>query len=177
MDVELLVKVTARAWALDILSLLHRGVAARQAPLLAACGAGRTAFGQSLAHLVMLDLLERNPGHGHPLRPEFRLTAKGLRLAKLADTVTRLAQTDGGAPALRRVWTLPVLAATHNPQRFGALKRDLAGITDRALSLTLGQLEERDWLVREIDVAARPVRPLYQAANAGLLIAQATKAA
>lgn len=177
MDIDILVKVTARAWALDILSALHQGVAARQAPLLAACGAGRTAFGQSLAHLTALGLLERNPGHGHPLRPEFRLTALGERIAGLAHDVLQIARQDGDPALLRRVWTLPVLAVAQEPLRFGDFKQNLGRITDRALSQTLGQLEDRDWLIREVDGKARPVRPLYQAANTGLLIAKAAKAA
>ena len=69
MDMEFLVKLTARAWSLSILARLDAGVPGRQAPLLAATGAGRTAFAQSLAHLHALGLLERNPGHGHlPLK-------------------------------------------------------------------------------------------------------------
>ena len=38
MDIELFVNITSRAWALPILSKLHKGIAARQAPLLAATG-------------------------------------------------------------------------------------------------------------------------------------------
>lgn len=177
MDMNLLVKVTARAWALDILSLLHEGVPARQAPLLQRTGAGRTAFAQSLAHLVALGLLERNPGHGHPLRPEFRLTQIGQRAARLAHEVTRVAQADGESAILRRVWTVPVLAVVGAPLRFGEIKRDLAGITDRALSQTLQQLEDRHWLLREIDTRARPLRPIYSAANTGRVIGDAVRAA
>ncbi|MGB7270169.1 MAG: transcriptional regulator, partial [Albidovulum sp.] len=51
MDIVLFVNITSRAWALPILSNLHEGVAGRQAPLLAATGASRTAFSQSLDHL------------------------------------------------------------------------------------------------------------------------------
>ena len=177
MDIDLLVKVTARAWALDILSLIHDGVPARQAPLLQRTTAGRTAFAQSLAHLVALGLLERNPGHGHPLRPEFRLTETGARVAGLARTVTSATQDDGERAILRRVWTLPVLAVAAAPVRFGDIKRDLDGITDRALSQTLQRLEERHWLKRDIDPADRPIRPLYRAANTGRLIAEAVRAA
>ena len=58
MDIEFLVKLTARAWSLSILARLDAGVPGRQAPLLAATGAGRTAIAQSLAHLHALGLLE-----------------------------------------------------------------------------------------------------------------------
>ena len=74
MDINLLVKITQRAWSMNILALMHEGTAGRQATLLAKTGAGRTAFAQSLHHLIELNLVQRNPGHGHPLRPEYILT-------------------------------------------------------------------------------------------------------
>ncbi|MEM1428693.1 MAG: winged helix-turn-helix transcriptional regulator [Pseudomonadota bacterium] len=173
MDIAFLVKITSRAWALSILASLDRGVPGRQAPLLAAIGAGRTAFAQSMAHLIELGLVERNPGHGHPLRPEFRLTLKGLKAARMAGQILAadLPATEPGL--LRRVWTVPVLAVCQSPRHFGAIKADLAPITDRALSQTLKQLHLRNWVRRRTDGAEHPPRPLYQAANAGLVIGQA----
>ena len=84
MDIKTLVNTTSRAWTIPILAQLHAGVAGRQAPLLAATGASRTAFAQSMEHLISIGLLERNPGYGHPLRPEFRLTKHGVTAATIA---------------------------------------------------------------------------------------------
>jgi len=84
MDIDAFVNATSRAWAIPILSNLHAGIAGRQAPLLAATGANRTAFAQSMDHLISIGLLERNPGYGHPLRPEFRLTQPGVPAAAIA---------------------------------------------------------------------------------------------
>ena len=84
MDINALVNMTSRAWGLPILAAFHDGVPGRQAPLLAATGASRTAFGQSLDHLIECGLVERNPGYGHPLRPEFRLTSAGDKAARVA---------------------------------------------------------------------------------------------
>ncbi|MEM9617835.1 MAG: winged helix-turn-helix transcriptional regulator [Pseudomonadota bacterium] len=173
MDISLLVKLTSKAWVLKILALLHSGVPGRQAPLIAATSASRTAFASSLNHLVELGLLEKNPGHGHPLRPEFRLTRKGATAAAMADSIIKMAPDDDALTIIRRNWTVPVLAVTGAPKRFSIIKSGLSPITDRALSQSLCILEERAWLKREIDVSQRSPFPTYHAVNAGKRINQA----
>ncbi|MEO0496368.1 MAG: winged helix-turn-helix transcriptional regulator [Pseudomonadota bacterium] len=170
MDINEIVNLTSRAWALPLLAALHRGVAGRQAALIHATGAGRTAFRQSLDHLLDAKMLERNSGHGHPLRPEFRLTAKGEQFAAIAHQIERLAPGAGGQTLLRRAWTLPVLASTQHPLRFTEIKRRLPPITDRALSLSLQRLEAASWMARDVDVRARPARSIYRARGSGLEI-------
>ncbi|MEP2891493.1 winged helix-turn-helix transcriptional regulator [Tateyamaria sp.] len=171
MYIESFVNVTSRAWALPILSSLHSGVAGRQAPLLAATGASRTAFAQSMDHLIKLGLLERNPGYGHPLRPEFRLTPRGLEAAAIADKVQRVASKDD-QDLLRKSWTLPVLTSLQAPSRFNDIKRNLRTITDRALSQSLKSMETREWVHRRVDETARPPRSIYSAVNTGKLISR-----
>ena len=173
MDIEALVKLTSRAWSLEILALLHSGLPGRQAPLLAATPAGRTSFAASLDHLLELGLLERNPGHGHPLRPEFRLTPAGVTAAETADRIVAAGPGDADFGLLRRSWTVPVLALTETPQRFSTLRTGLVKITDRALSTALKRLEDRDWLRRDIDTSARVPFPTYLAVNEGLRISRA----
>ncbi|MEE2945435.1 MAG: winged helix-turn-helix transcriptional regulator [Pseudomonadota bacterium] len=166
MNIDLFVKLTSRAWAMPILSSLHTGVPARQAALLAATGASRNAFVQSLNHLMELGLLERNPGHGHPLRPEFRLTPFGVTVAGIAHRIhTVSAKEDRNL--LRKSWTLPVLTALHRPIYFNEIKRGLTSITDRALSQSLKSLETRHWVARQVDDSSRPPRPVYKAVNTG----------
>ncbi len=173
MDINTLVKITSRARALDILALLHRGVPGRQAALLSECGAGRTAFTQSLLHLVEMGLLERNPGHGHPLRPEFRLTMPGVAAAVFANKIVHAASDPPQHILLRRAWTVPILVTSRSPQYFSQIKRELTSITDRALSHSLKQLEHQRWIERRVDLVARPPRSLYQVVNAGREISHA----
>ena len=173
MDIELFVNTTSRAWAIPILARLHEGTAGRQAPLLAATGASRTAFAQSMQHLIAIGLLERNPGYGHPLRPEFRLTQAGIAAAALAHNIQSVT-SDGDQDLLRRSWTLPVLTAIHRPCHFNDIKRNLCTITDRALSQSLKVMEVRRWVHRQVDDTARPPRPLYRAVNTGGLISTLT---
>lgn len=171
MDIRLLVNVASRAWALPVLGALHDGVIARQSRLIAATGAGRAAFGQSLAHLIELGLVERNPGHGHPLRPEFRLTAQGKPVAEAASRINKLTPF-GDHDLLRRTWTVPVLASLSRPKHFGEVRAELGGITDRALAQSLQRIESQKWISRRVNTAHRPPRPIYQSANEGLMIGQ-----
>ena len=173
MDISSLVKITSRAWSLKILALMSSGVPGRQAPLLAATEASRTSFAASLDHLVKLGLLERNPGHGHPLRPEFRLTQRGELAAETAGKIVAAVPNPDEFLLVQRTWTVPILALTAAPQRFSAIKSNLVPITDRALSKSLLQLEERDWLRRDIAVSRRAPHPIYRAVNAGKKINRA----
>jgi len=170
MDIDTIVNLCSRAWSLKILALMHEGVPGRQAPLLARTTAGRTAFAASLAHLIETDMLERNPGHGHPLRPEFRLTTKGKAAALFAHRIVGLASDKNDLVLLRRTWSVPILALTSSPTRFSTLRTGLQTISDRALSKSLVQLEEKEWLERQIDISGRHPFPTYQAANQGRAI-------
>lgn len=171
MYIESFVNITSRAWAIPILSSLHEGIPGRQAPMLNATGASRTAFAQSMDHLIEIGLMERNPGHGHPLRPEFRLTQSGKAAAKIANKV-HCAVEKNDHDLLRRSWTLPVLVSLQTPNHFSDIKRKLLTITDRALSHSLKSLEERDWVHRVVDEYDRPPRPIYSAINTGGLITE-----
>lgn len=177
MDIDALVKLSSRAWSLTILALLHRGTPGRQAPLLAASGAGRTAFAQSLAHLHELGLLERNPGHGHPLRPEFRLTPKGIAQAVVADRILSAVSLPSETGLVRLTWTVPILAVTQVPRHFSDIKTVLRPISDRALSLSLRQLQEQRWIERNIYSEDRPPRTHYHAIDTGLAIGKAVNLA
>lgn len=176
MDIGLLVNITSRAWALPILAQLDSGIPGRQALLLVATGAGRTAFAQSMDHLITIGLVERNPGHGHPLRPEFRLTQRGALAAKLASQINRISKEEDQA-LLRRSWTLPILASLQSPRYFIEIKRDLPPITDRALSQSLKTMETRNWVCREVDEFGRPPRSQYSAVSTGRAISAVTASA
>ena len=173
MDIKTFVNITSRAWALPILAKLHAGVPGRQAPLLSATGASRTAFAQSMAHLINIGLLERNPGHGHPLRPEFRLTPPGQIAAEMAHKILDVSE-EKEQDLIRRSWTLPVLATLQKPSQFSEIKRSLSTITDRALSQSLRRMEGRQWIHRRVENAVRPPMPIYHPINTGAMISNVT---
>ncbi|MEP2532625.1 winged helix-turn-helix transcriptional regulator [Shimia sp.] len=124
-------------------------------------------------HLIKAGLLERNPGYGHPLRPEFRLTQLGKEAAAIAGKVQRVSAEDDQR-LLRKSWTLPVLTSLQRPCHFSDIKRNLHTITDRALSQSLKSMEVKDWVHRSVDETARPPRSIYRAVNTGGVISRIT---
>ena len=171
MDINLIVNVCSKAWALPILAAMGSGTPGRQASLLMATGAGRSAFGPSIAHLIELGLVHRRGGHGHPLRPEFELTDAGHPVAEFAAQILgQLGPPD--RVLLRRSWTLPVVSVLSTEDSYGEVRRVLSPITDRALSQSLQTLERAKWVERQVDVRARPPKPIYQTVGVGLGIAE-----
>lgn len=127
---------------MPVLSALHQSpVGARTTVLAATLGASRDALRLSLRVLQDARLVARNPGHGHPLRPEYVLTTSGRALAAAcARYVEATDQMRLGATASRK-WTAPtLLVASRANMRFGELQSALAGISPRALTAVLRSL-------------------------------------
>jgi DNA-binding HxlR family transcriptional regulator len=162
MDKTQLVNLCARTWSLKALALMASGCPARVAPLASTAGCGRTAMGASVAHLQMLGLLERNPGRGHPLRPEYRLTASGHTVAAWALELDRLLASPAEFLLCRGKWVLPVISTLDPEQRYSDMKRELAPVTDRALSNCLGKLVQQRWVSRLVDGKSAPPTVRYR---------------
>ena len=131
-------------------------------------GAGYGSVRPALDHLLARGWVCRNPGYGHPLRPEYVLTAEGARLgAACADLVAALENLDLRAVA-RKKWTMPVLHAIGaSPTRFAEIPRRLARLTDRALAHALRDLVAGALVVREV-VDGAPPSTCYTATGRGL---------
>ena len=111
----------------------------------------RDSLRASLASLRHLDLVMKNPGHGHPLRPEYVLTQAGAELAPwCVRLMTVLAALDVQETALRK-WSMPVaLALRSGRTRFSEVRAFVPGLTARALTLTLKDLQREALVVRLI---------------------------
>lgn len=168
MDINELVNLSARRWAPIYIRLLAEGVPGRQAVLLQRSGAPRSGFAATIQTLILGGLVNRNPGHGHPLRPEFLITEKGIRFARALSGMSAVPDQD----ILRRSWSLPVLAALRQPQHFSHVGQLLRPITDRALSQSLKGLEGAGLVERHVNTAARPPRPTYGRTRLGLRVAE-----
>jgi DNA-binding HxlR family transcriptional regulator len=128
-------------WAAPILAELHRGRGGRFVTLAYRLGLSRESLRRTLAALLDRGLVARNPGYGHPLRPEYVLRPEGARLApacaELLDALRRRGLEDVGL----KKWSLPVLyALAEGAERFSDLRAALPGVTPRALTLALKDL-------------------------------------
>lgn len=162
MDKHQIVNLCSRAWSLTALSLMARGVNGRVSPLAAAAGCGRTSMGASVDHLVILGLLEKNPGHGHPLRPEYRLTEGGIHVAEWALGLSTLVKSDQDQALLRNKWSLPLISCLPEERRYSEIRRELTPVTDRALSSCLTKLTKGAWIRREVSINVSPPIVAYR---------------
>jgi len=170
MDNKKFSSLCSRAWSLPVLALLAEGHTARVSPVAHALDAGRTPISTTFAHLVEMNLLARNQGHGHPLRPEFALTDLGQITAQWALGLRDKVNDHDDWQLLRRSWTLPVLRLTDDASRYALLRSSLAPITDRALSLSLKAMQNRGWLDREVTTEYMPPQVCYVATGPGRIL-------
>ena len=154
MSIEELIALCHHRWSPPVLAELGRTRGARFVVLMNRLGVGRASLQRALAALVELGLVRRNPGYGHPLRPEYVLTPEGEEAA--ARCARLLAAVDGKAGVLLRKWSLPVLAALRGNTRFSELREALPGITARALALALKDLERAGLVTRRVEETYPP---------------------
>lgn len=159
-------------WAIPVLAELHRGSGgvgafqgggAKFVTLQRRLEVSPDALSRTLAALIDQGWVVRNPGYGHPIRPEYLLSERGLALAAACSAL--LTEIDALGPearaALLRKWSLPVaLALAAGSGRFNDIKSALPGVTARALAQTLKGLESETLVERRI-LDEYPPRPRY----------------
>ncbi len=158
---NILINLTQKGWALPVLGALMQGHAARIHPLAKALQTSPLSIKAAVDHLMVLRLVVENPGHGHPLRPEFMLTSFGEILAPKAKSVLRYGAERSVLPLMRKRWTLPIISVLDNARSFGELRRSLTPITDRALSLSLKGLTNTRLVRRKVLGHHLPPTSLY----------------
>jgi DNA-binding HxlR family transcriptional regulator len=147
-------------WAVPVLAELHARRGARFVELRSALRIPRDSLARTLAALGEAGLVARNPGHGHPLRPEYVLTPQGERVA--AACARLLAELDGLQEVALRKWSMPVVRALSGSRlRFSELREALHGVTSRALALTLKDLQGAGLVERTV-IADYPPATVYE---------------
>lgn len=146
-----LVALCHNRWSVPILAELYRQRGTRFVTLARTLGLGRESLRRTLAALIESGLVGRNPGYGHPLRPEYVLTRAGEAIASaclpLVETLRRQELEEVGL----KKWSLPtILALAEGPSRFSELRETLVGVSPRALALALKDLESADLVERRV---------------------------
>jgi DNA-binding HxlR family transcriptional regulator len=169
--VSTLVVLCHHRWSLPVLAEIWRTRGSRFATLTGRLGVAGESLRRTLLYLHDEGLVERNPGYGHPLRPEYLLTRKGKTVGRHAG---RLVDALAGREEVGlKKWSLPILAELSEPRRFSELRAALpAG--PRALTLALKELQAARLVRRRVTndfpphvlyEATRQARPIVAAAR------------
>lgn len=168
-----LVALCHHRWSLPVLAEIGRTKGSRFATLSGRLGVSGESLRRTLAALLDEGLVARNPGHGHPLRPEYVLTPRGGEVAPRA--VAAVDALRGREAVGLKKWSLPVLAELDEPRRFSELRARLPAASPRALTLALKDLAGAGLVARTVTddyppaVLYEPLpgaRPLVDAARA-----------
>jgi DNA-binding HxlR family transcriptional regulator len=118
-------------------------------------------------------LIMRNPGYGHPLRPEYVLTGEGARIAAIAQAQLAAQTQVSLAPGALTRWGLPIVHLIGTGlNRFNDLSRALMTATPRALSQGLQTLGSHELVERRL-VDSYPPASRYDLTAAGSILARA----
>lgn len=167
-----LLRLSAGRWLIPILALADDRGGLRFAEAVRQLGIARGVARDSFDALLAGGWLVRNLGHGHPLRPEYRLSFPGVQIAQWASAVMAArAELELAPDALTR-WTLPLVAALDEERRFNALTERLKPVSPRALSLTIKQGMATGLVTRRLVDGFPPV-PLYARSERGERLAAA----
>jgi DNA-binding HxlR family transcriptional regulator len=106
-------------------------------------------------------LIQKNPGYGHPLRPEYILQPKSEKITNKCHVFYEKLVKYNLGNLLKSKWNIPVLFILKDKKfRFSELKRLFEGITSRSLALTIKNLE-REQLIERILISDYPPTTLY----------------
>jgi DNA-binding HxlR family transcriptional regulator len=168
-------RLVAGRWLVPLLALIGTEDGARFAAMLARLGMSRSVLAASLAHLQDAGWLRRNPGHGHPLRPEYILTLPGEPVAAFCIKVMAERDRLGLEPGQMPRWSLPLISTlARDRARFSNLRTSLMPVTPRALSLTLKQMLSVDLIDRTLEDEFPPIA-IYGLTGRGARLAAAMR--
>lgn len=145
-------------WSVPILAELHSVSGAKFVALVKKLGMSRDSLRQTLDLLIQEGWVKRNSGYGHPLRPEYVLTAAGARLGPWCSRVMSILIALGVEDFGLRKWSAPVaLGLQSGLQRFSELTAFLPGSSARAIALTLKNLQTAGLVERAVSNEYPPV--------------------
>ena len=157
-------------WTVPMMALIAEGRGARFGALEHRLGLPRESLSRTLEAAVAAGWIVRNPGHGHPLRPEYVPTAQGLRIAEACRTIAA-AQTELGlSPDALSRWSLPILRLiADGNSRFNMIARKLEEASPRAMTASLRGLVEIELVDRRLIDGFPPTSDYRLTVRGGIL--------
>lgn len=172
-DAETLARLSASRWFMPAMAMAHESGGFRDAALLHRLGTSRSMVRRVVEQLVAYGWIAPNPGHGHPLRPDYLLRDEGATIAAWCAEVMAARRRLGLEPADLGRWSLPVLSqVAPGWRRFSELEQALAPVSPRALSLTLKGLIGQRLVARRLQESFPPTA-IYGVTGRGSLLAEA----
>lgn len=152
-----LARLLHHRWALPALAQVADERGSKFITLSKRLGVGAESLKRALMRLSELDLVVRNPGYGHPMRPEYVLGALGGEVSSSGSGLWRWIQRCECERSALKKWSLPTLLAVGSgAQRFNEI-RDLVGeATARAITLALKDLLAEGLITRRVDEGFPP---------------------
>lgn len=156
-----LAQLTHSRWALPILATVAQLGGCKRVTLTHRLGVSAASLNRALDRLAALGLVIRNPGYGHPLRPEYVLGPVGARADVLPAEILAWSATVDDADQILKKWQLPVLVAlTPDARRFGEVRQQMPRATPRAVTLALKSNAALGLISRVIEPGYPPI-PQY----------------
>lgn len=150
-DLSRLIGFVHHRWNVPVVAELYRHSGAKFVTMVNHLGVSRASLSTSLADLIDRGLVVKNPGYGHPMRPEYLLTKDGESIGDQCQALTRIVRPGEEADLAFRKWTLPlVVAIGDETRRFNEIRSLLVGATPRAIAIGLKSLLEQRWASRSL---------------------------
>lgn len=138
-------------WSVPLMAELHRRAGAKFVELVRGVRLSRDSLSRTLDALIRQGVVMRNPGYGHPMRPEYVLTAAGATLGPIAQRLMGHLRALEVEDVVLRKWSIPVLLVLCQGEgRYSSIKASLPGVSPRALTQTLKDLQKAGLLQRVV---------------------------
>ena len=150
-ETELLRDLFHRRWAMPTLAALHRWRGAKFVTLYKTLDASAGAMRTTVDELASAGFVVKNPGYGHPMRPEYILTKRGQRVGVACDDLLKGVDEANARKTALSKWAMPVLYSLRSsPLKFTEIREQCPGLTDRALTQTLKLCQGTGLIEREV---------------------------
>ncbi|MCK4943438.1 MAG: helix-turn-helix transcriptional regulator [Candidatus Aminicenantes bacterium] len=149
-------------WSIPIIAEIYNQDGSRFVTLIQRLNISRSVLTYTIDKLINDGLINRNPGYGHPLRPEYVLTDLGHKIAPFCQELIICVRKHNAQRLLQSRWSFRILfLPIREGVRFSVLISLLAPITPRALSEELKLLINEGFIRRKI-IDDYPPKAIYE---------------